>query len=117
VQAVGQRFEHHRRVALGQGLFVPALGLALGHDGAHLALTVELGSEAQQHGLVRQREGVDHLQHAVAGVAVGLAQRQLEQHAVEAAVCLHACQDRGRGAVFAVRQTKHLRFIKHLRSP
>ena len=117
VQPIGQCFKHHRCIALGQRLFVLPLGLALGDDGADLALAVEFGGEAQQHGLVRQREGVDQLQHAVAWVAVGLAQRQLEQHTVEAAVRLHASKDGRRGACFAACQTKRFHLIVHLRSP
>ena len=47
VQPVGQRFKHHRCIALGQRLFVLPLGLALGDDGADLSLAVEFAGEAQ----------------------------------------------------------------------
>jgi transcription termination factor Rho len=99
VDAAARGFKHHGRIAFGQGCFVLALGLALGGDGADLARTVELAGKTQQHGLVGQREGVDHLEVLAPGVAVGLAQGEFEQHAIKAADSLHA-REHGRRLIF-----------------
>ena len=73
IQSRLRLFQAHRRVAVGNRVLVPFFSLALGDDRAGQRPILQLEREVQQHGIQRQRKGVDRLDVPGAGIAVPLA--------------------------------------------